>query len=104
MDALLAGDCSRSSARAHVRADVRLRRPGRLTYRVSVYDLAAGGAKVEFVERPNVGDRIWITFNGFEMLTADVRWVVGFAGGIEFVQPLHTAVFDLLARRLAPQG
>ena len=90
----------RRSERLPISADVALRRPGHFTYRVRVVDASPDGCKVEFVERPQVGERLSIKFDGLEILEARVRWVEGFAAGLNFSRPIHPAVFDLLIERL----
>lgn len=75
-------------------AEVTLRRPGQPHYRVRVHDASCHGCKVEFVERPKPDDRAWIKFDGLEPLEALVCWIDGFVAGLEFVKPIHPAVFN----------
>ncbi|HET9354788.1 MAG TPA: PilZ domain-containing protein [Sphingomicrobium sp.] len=81
-------------------ADVLLRRPGRFTYRVRLEDLSANGCKIEFVERPQQGERVWIKFEGLDRLEGEVCWIEHRSAGIQFVRHIHPAVFDLLLERL----
>jgi hypothetical protein len=62
-----------------------------------LFDASPEGCKLEFVERPSVGERLWVKFDGLEAVEATVRWVAGHVGGLEFCRPLHAAVFDRLA-------
>jgi hypothetical protein len=80
--------------------EVSLRRPGQHHYRVRVYDASPLGCKLEFVERPSLDEHVWVKFEGLEALEALVCWVEGFAVGVEFVRPIHSAVFDALVARL----
>jgi hypothetical protein len=87
----------RRAHRTDLDAEVRLRRSGALGFRVRVLDASREGCKVEFVERPAVGERIWVRFDGLEGIEASVRWVEGHIGGVQFLHPLHEAVFERLA-------
>jgi PilZ domain len=77
-------------------AEVGLRRSGAKAFRVRVFDLSPEGCKVEFVERPSIGERVWLKFDSLESLEGSVRWVAGHVGGLKFEQPLHEAVFRRL--------
>ena len=81
-------------------AEVTMRRLGQANYRLSVNDLSAHGCKLELVERPAVGERVSIKFDGLETLDAEVCWVDGFTAGLRFDRPMHPAVFELLVERL----
>ena len=90
----------RGYERVQVDAEVALRRAGKLHFRVRIYDLCPNGCKAEFVDRPEVGEQVWIKFDGMEAMEADVRWISGSRAGIRFTRPIYAAVFDmLLARR-----
>lgn len=94
------GHLPRRSKRVAVTAEVTLRRHGRHNYRVRVYDTSAHGCKVEFVERPEAQECLWVRFEGLEPLEARVCWLKGRCAGLEFSTPIHPAVFDLVAERL----
>ncbi len=81
-------------------AEVTLRRAGHGTYRVNVFDVSPDGCKVEFVERPNLDDLVWIKFDNLQALEAMVCWVRGFEVGLEFAKPIHPAVFEMMVQRL----
>jgi hypothetical protein len=87
----------RGARRKDLDAEVRLRRAGSHGYRVRVLDASCEGCKVEFVERPAVGEHVWVRFNGLEAIEGSVRWVEGHTGGVQFLRPLHEAVFERLA-------
>ena len=95
-----AGQQPPGSERTAVEAEVALRSPGKLHYRVRLFDMSPLGCKAEFVERPRVDDMVWITIAGLEALEASVVWVAGHKGGLRFVRPIHPAVFDALMGRL----
>jgi hypothetical protein len=86
--------------RLAVEADIALRRPGKLHFRVRVRDISPEGCKAELVERPEVGELVWVRFDGIEALPAEVRWTAGFVAGLRFERPIHAAVFDRLAARM----
>ena len=77
-------------------AEVSLRRTGHHGYRVKVYDASAHGCRIEFVERPNLDERVWVKFEGLDSVEGLVCWVDGFVAGVEFAKPIHPAVFDRL--------
>jgi len=90
----------RKEERLQLSAAASLRRGGRDSYKTQLFDLTGVGCKIEFIERPKAGELLWVKFAGLEPLEATVRWVDGFTGGLEFVRPIHPAVFDLLLVRL----
>jgi hypothetical protein len=87
----------RGAARLSFAAEVAIRRTGTHGYRVRVFDASPKGCKIEFVERPATGERIWVKFDNLEALEGTVRWVDGHIGGVQFERPLHEAVFERLA-------
>jgi len=90
----------RKSDRITTAAEVTMRRLGSANYRLTVSDLSPHGCKVELVERPAVGERVLIKFEGLEVLDAEMCWVDGYTAGLKFERPMHPAVFDLLLARL----
>lgn len=90
----------RRSERVALNAGVSLRRSGQLNYQVRIFDASLHGCRVEFVERPNVDEQLWVKFDGLQPLEAEVCWVEGFAVGVNFVQPIHPAVFERLVSGL----
>lgn len=91
---------NRKQERVELSTTVSLRRMGRTQYQARVLDLSPTGCKVEFVERPRPGEQLWVKFEGLDSIEATVRWVDGYYGGIEFVKPIHPAVFEVLQKRL----
>lgn len=81
-------------------ATVLLRRFGRCKYQARLFDLTCMGCKVEFIERPRVGEVAWVTLDGLSSIEVSVRWVEGHYGGLEFARPIHPAVYDMLCIRL----
>jgi hypothetical protein len=77
---------------------VTIRRSGFHGFRVRAFDLSPDGCKIEFIERPAIGERVWIKFDNLEALEAEVRWIEGHIGGVQFAHALHPAVFERIAR------
>ena len=94
------GGQPRRSSRVPVKAELLLRRSGRNNYRVRVFDASPQGCKVEFVERPQLDEQVWVRFDGLEAVPAAVCWIDGFYAGLEFNRPIHDAVFDNLIEKL----
>jgi hypothetical protein len=67
-------------------------------FRVRAFDLSPAGCKIEFIERPALGERVWIKFDDLEAIESEVRWLDGHIGGVQFAHPLHPAVFEQIAR------
>lgn len=93
----------RRSERVQVVANVTMRKPGQPNFEVQILDASPEGCKIEFVDRPRVGERVWIKFHGLETLEAEVCWVENFVMGAKFAKRLHPAVFDLLVEQLSPE-
>ena len=92
---------SRKTARTPIAAEVHLRRSGEISYTVNAYDMSEHGCKVEFVERPWLGETVWVKFDGIEALRSTVRWTGDFAAGLEFERPIDARVLETLMRRLS---
>ena len=93
-------DQPRGYERVSVEGEVAMRRAGKLNFRVRIYDISPDGCKAEFVDRPDLGEQLWVKFDGMEALEADVRWIVAAKAGLKFTRPIHSAVFDMLLTRL----
>lgn len=94
----------RAFNRASLTAELSLRRQGRQAYRGNLFDLTPKGCRVEFIETPRVGEKMWAKIDFFDSIEATVRWVEGFYGGLEFARPIYPAVFELLLVRLRKDG
>lgn len=91
---------TRKRVRFPADSEVSLRRLGHLKFRVNVRDISPDGCRIDLVERPAIGETLHIKFESLEVLECKVRWVDGYIAGLEFVRPIHPAVFDLLMLRL----
>lgn len=89
----------RSAERTPLDAEVTVRRISHLGYRVKIYDASPAGCRCEFVERPEIGERIWVKFDGLESIECKVRWIKNSEAGLEFSRPIYPAVFDLLCEK-----
>ena len=69
-----------------------------------MHDLSERGCRTEFVERPRLGEIVWVKFDGFAALESTVRWLRGFEGGIEFRQPIDSRVLEDLFLRMRESG
>jgi hypothetical protein len=94
------GFSARRAERVAVNAEVALRRASQRNYRVRAYDASPHGCRLEFVERPELDECVWVKFDGLNAIEGLVSWIDGFVVGIEFVNPIHPAVFDALVPRL----
>ena len=94
------GFTGRRTERVAVNAEVALRRSGQLNYRVRVFDASPLGCRLEFVERPQLEERVWVKFDRLDPIEGIVCWIDGFYAGIEYARPMHPAVFDSLLPRL----
>ena len=92
----------RRSSRVSLRAEVRLRRSQDNPYTVQLRDLSMHGCSIELVNRVHVGERLWIKLPGIESIECFVCWEKEFTAGVDFVAPLHPAVFATLTHRLKP--
>ena len=90
----------RKSERVEIQAMARLRRRGHHNFTVKAYDLSPEGCKLEFLERPEFEETVWVKFDGLELLQAKVCWLEDLKVGVEFERPLHPAVFETLTARL----
>lgn len=81
-------------------AEVVLKRPGHNRFRVRIHDVSTHGCKVEFIDRPNLDEQVWLKFDQLEAISAHVCWVDGPSVGLEFINPIHPAVLDMLLKRL----
>lgn len=89
----------RTTARIPVSAGVKLRRSAQQSYQVQIHDLSPEGCKIEFAERPVLGETVWVKFEGIEALEARVSWTAEAVAGLHFIRPLHEAIFASLVAR-----
>lgn len=95
-----AEEVERRHQRISLEAEVALRRAGKLTFRVRLFDLSPAGCKAEFVEKPELHEPVWIRFDAMDAIEANVCWIAGAKVGLRFLRPVHPAVFEMLLVRL----
>jgi PilZ domain len=88
----------RGPERIRFTAEAALRRSGGRAFRVRLFDLSAEGCKIEFIERPAIGERVWVRFGALQAVEGTVRWIDGHIGGVQFERPLYEPVFQQLIR------
>ena len=92
----------RRSQRALLEGDIAFRRPRESHYTIQIHDLSPHGCRVACPERLDQGELVWVQLPSLESLPAWVRWARAADSGVEFDQPMHRAVFEMMARRMAP--
>lgn len=90
----------RRAERVPLRADIDFRRSGEHRWRVNILDFSPGGCRVELPVRVKPDDMIWISLPGLEAIQGTVCWVKEWTAGVEFINPLHPAVFDMVRERM----
>ena len=75
-----------------INAEVALRLSGQLN--CGVFD--ASPSKLEFIERPDLDERVWIKLVKLDAIEGIICWVEGHGAGVEFAQPMHPTVLDML--------
>ena len=92
----------RLNPRVSLEADVLFRRPREGHYSITMHDLTPHGCKLAVPERLDKGDLVWVQLPSLESLQGWVRWTQKAWSGVEFERPMHPAVFEMMAERLAP--
>jgi len=90
----------RHSGRLPVSSQVTVRRIGGFNFEVALSNISSGGCRVEMLEESEVGDTIIARFAKLEPLGSRICWSEGREIGVEFFNPIHPAVLDLLVERL----
>ena len=89
---------ARRGERRELRAPAQCRR-GSMRETVVVLDLSPSGARLRALSPLRSGHSIWLKLPGLEPQETRVVWTRGCESGCEFVQPIHSAVFDSLIQR-----
>jgi hypothetical protein len=61
---------------------------------VQVVDISTAGCRIEVKPTPYQGSTVWLKLPGLEAWCGSVAWVGNDCAGVEFSQPLHSAVVD----------
>lgn len=77
-----------------------VRRIGGFSFDLELENVSTSGCRVEMVEECATGEDVITRFPQLEPLGGWVRWTLGTTAGVEFIRPIHPAVFDALLARL----
>ena len=91
----------RRGDRVPLDAAVDFRRAKEHRHEVRLHDLTAHGCRVALPESVNYRQMVWVSLPGLETLQSTVRWTSEWVAGVEFERPMHPAVFDHMAAKLA---
>lgn len=83
-------------------ADVEFRRKKQAHYTIDLHDLTPQGCRIGSPEWLGRGEQVWVRLPSLQSLSGSVKWAGAWQSGVEFEQPMHPAVFDMMAARLAP--
>jgi hypothetical protein len=72
--------------------------------KVRLEDISQAGFKIAWLPFVSPKVPLKVRIPGLEMLTAEIRWQNGKAVGCSFIEPLHIAVFEHIARQAALAG
>ena len=89
----------RVAERKSVGITAQLREFGGTRMDIEVHDLSRTGFLAACVYNVPVGARVYLTLPSFSALEAIVAWRDKKGFGCRFTQPLHPAVFDMIAAR-----
>ena len=91
----------RRCSRMPVSSEALVRRVGGFNFQVALNNISPGGCRVEMLEPSEVGDALIARFPQLEPLGSRVCWADGTITGMQFLNPIHPAVFDMLLTRLS---
>jgi len=89
----------RATERCPVVIKAQLREFGGSRMDVDVHDLSRTGFRTDCIYNLAVGARVYLTIPSFRAFEAIVAWRKQSGFGCEFLQPLHPAVLDMIAKR-----
>ena len=85
--------------RTKVQLTTEFRPRGRKGSEAQVTDLSAYGCRIEQAGTLPVGSYSWVKFPTLESWYARVAWCDGTTAGLDFAEPLHLAVTNMLIAR-----
>jgi len=91
----------RSSGRFATGTQIHARRIPGVNFEIPLDNVSPGGCRLEMIEECQVGEDVIARFPELEPMGARVRWTLGMTAGLEFVRPIHPAVFGSLLDRLS---
>lgn len=89
----------RKVERVPLQTELVVRQAGRRARVLEVSDFSRFGCCLTFEDVPSEGEWVWVALPGLSPVEARVRWTEGRRAGVEFIHPVHDAVFDLLLVR-----
>lgn len=92
----------RRTPRLELEADVQFRRRREAHYAIKMHDMSPEGCRIASPERLDRGEMVWVQLPSLESMSGHVKWSRTWQSGVEFERPMHVAVFDMMAGRLAP--
>jgi hypothetical protein len=90
----------RRFGRVSLPSEIIVRRIGGFNFQVALKDISSGGCRVEMVEPCELGDPVIARLPELEPLGSRVCWGEGTITGVQFLRPIHPAVFDALLARM----
>lgn len=94
-------DERRRSDRRAFDAEVGIRRHRSPRMMAGLHNMSRLGCQLDLPERVALDEQVWVAIPGLAPLAARVSWLEGWKAGLLFDQPMHPAVFDHVAARLA---
>lgn len=88
----------RNAKREPVVITADLRQFGKTPFRVIVRDLSLTGCRCETTAKVRIGDQLWISFPGLSAINGIIRWATPQEFGVEWLKPLHVAIFDHISK------
>ena len=89
----------RWTPRAAVSIPAALRERGRVRCDVEVLNLSTAGCAIHSSRPVRVGDHSWIMLPTLESWDARIAWSKSGLCGLDFTEPLHPAVAEMIIRR-----
>ena len=93
----------RASTRLELSAAISLRSPRFASHPSLLSNLSRHGCCVDLTHRVVPGDKLWVKLPGLAAIETVVIWEDEFIAGVEFAQPLHAAVMEMLSQQLTEQ-
>ena len=94
----------RRMPRLRMQSKAEFRRKREMRYAIPIHDLTPQGCRIGSPERLIRGEMIWLQLPSLESQSATVKWAGLGVSGVEFDRPMHFAVFEMIAERLAAQA
>ncbi|MEQ7873927.1 PilZ domain-containing protein [Sphingomonas sp. ASV193] len=90
----------RQSGRVAMRCELEFRKHGGSRYPVDIFDISPEGARISPPVRVEAGQQVWLKVPGMDAIHGRIAWMRDWQAGVEFDNPFHPAVFQLIVERL----